>query len=144
MKIKTSAGIAILFNKKILLGHPTNQKWSNTFSPPKGTVDNNETYLDAAIRETYEEVGITITNEQISNINSPIEFVYTNKRGIVFKKCYIFIVRVNSLSEIGISTEILDSKQLQLSEIDWAGFLTRDEAINKIFFRFQPLLDFIK
>ncbi len=143
MKVKISAGIVIIHNSKILLGHPTNQPWVNSFSPPKGTVDIDESYLEAAIRETSEEVGIKINKGQISNIDSPIEFIYTNKKGIIFKKCYIFIVSINSLSEIGIKNEILNKKQLQLSEIDWAGFMTKEEAIDKIFFRFQPLLNMI-
>ena len=141
--IKLSSGVAILFKNKILLGHPTNQPWINSFSPPKGSIDNNETYLEAALRETYEEVGIKINKEQISNIDSQIEFIYTNKKGVIFKKCYIFIVNINSLSEIGIQSEIINKKQLQLSEIDWAGFVTKEEAIDKIFFRFQPLLNMI-
>lgn len=142
-KIKISAGTAIIFNNKILLGHPTSLPWVNSFSPPKGSIDNNETYLEAAIRETSEEVGININKEQISNIDSPIEFIYTNKKGIVFKKCYIFIVRINKLSDISVKSEILDKNQLQLEEIDWAGFLTKEEAMCKIFFRFQPLLNMI-
>lgn len=142
-KMKISAGVAILYKNKILLGHPTSLPWVNSFSPPKGGVDEGETYLDAAIRETKEEVGINIETSQISNLDSPIEFLYINKKGELFKKCYIFIVKINELSEIGLDSETLDKSQLQASEIDWAGFMTREDAKDKIFFRFQPLLNMI-
>ena len=55
----------------------------------------------------------------------------------------IFIVKINELSEIGLDGETLDKSQLQVSEIDWAGFMTREDAKDKIFFRFQPLLNMI-
>jgi bis(5'-nucleosidyl)-tetraphosphatase len=142
-KIKISAGIAILYKNKILLGHPTSLPWMNSFSPPKGGVDEGETYLDAALRETWEEVGIKIDVSQIENVDSPIEFLYINKKGELFKKCYIFIVKISNLSEIRVSSETLDKSQLQASEIDWAGFMTREDAMDKIFFRFQPLLNMI-
>ena len=141
--MKISSGIAIIYKNKILLGHPTNLPWKNSFSPPKGGVDEGETYLDAAIRETWEEVGIKINISQIENIDSPIEFLYINKKGVLFKKCYIFIVKINSLSDISLSDETLNKSQLQVSEIDWAGFMTRLDAMDKIFFRFQPLLNMI-
>jgi ADP-ribose pyrophosphatase YjhB (NUDIX family) len=141
--MKISAGTAILYKNKILLGHPTNLPWVNSFSPPKGGVDEGENFLQAAIRETWEEVGIKIDESQIENVDSPIEFLYINKKGELFKKCYMFIVKISDLSEIGLQHETLDKSQLQATEIDWAGFMTKEEAFDKIFFRFQPLLNMI-
>ena len=141
--MKISSGIAIFYKNKILLGHPTNMPWKNSFSPPKGGVDEGENFLQAAIRETWEEVGIRVTESQIENIDSPIEFLYVNKKGELFKKCYIFIVKISDLSEIKSECETLDKSQLQATEIDWAGFMTKEEAFDKIFFRFQPLLNMI-
>ena len=142
-KIKISAGTAILFKNKILLCHPTNLHWVNSFSPPKGGVDEGETLLQAALRETREEVGINLLPSQISNIDSPIEFLYINKKGELFKKVYMYIVKIDSLSEIDASSEVLDTDRLQASEVTWAGFMTKDEAMDKIFFRFKPLLNMI-
>jgi 8-oxo-dGTP pyrophosphatase MutT (NUDIX family) len=142
-KMKISAGMAILYGDKILLGHPTSLPWVNSFSTPKGGVEEGETYLEAAIRETFEEVGIKIDESQIDNLDSPIEFLYIDKKDKLFKKCYIFIVKISDLSEIGLDHEILDKSQLQLTEFDWAGFLTREKAKDKIFFRFQTLLNMI-
>jgi ADP-ribose pyrophosphatase YjhB (NUDIX family) len=141
--MKISSGIAIIYKNKILLGHPTNLPWKNSFSPPKGGVDEGESYLDAAIRETWEEVGVKINISQIENVESPIEFLYINKKGVLFKKCYIFIVKISNLSDIGIEDETLNKSQLQATEIDYAKFLTKEEAEDLIFFRFSPLLNMI-
>jgi len=143
MKIKISAGVAIFYNNKILLCHPTSLPWVNSFSIPKGGVDEDETLVEAAIRETSEEVGINIKESQISNIDDPIEVIYVNKKGETFKKAYVFIVRIKSLSEIDVKSEIIDQHRLQAIEIDWAAFMTREEAEDKIFFRFKCLLDLI-
>lgn len=143
MKVSISAGTAILYKNKILLCHPTTLPWVNSFSPPKGGIDNDETLLEAALRETSEEVGIHLDVSQISNPDDPIEVLYISKKGELFKKAYIFIVKIKSLSEIDASSEVLDKSRLQATEVDWAGFMTKEEAENKIFFRFKPLLNLI-
>ncbi len=46
-----SAGIIIILNReKLLLSHPTNARWNNTYSFPKGHIEENESQIDAAIR----------------------------------------------------------------------------------------------
>jgi ADP-ribose pyrophosphatase YjhB (NUDIX family) len=55
--LKISAGLVIIQDNKILLGHPTGAKWTNTFSIPKGEVQEGESLFDAAFRETREEFG---------------------------------------------------------------------------------------
>lgn len=138
-----SSGTAILYKNKILLCHPTNLPWKNSFSIPKGGVDDGETLIDAAIRETWEEVGIKITKNQISNTEDPIEILYINKAGKLFKKCYVFIVKIKELSELGLESEILNKGTLQLTEVDWAGFKTKEESNDIIFYRFKPILNLI-
>ena len=61
----TTCGI-YLINKlnQIVLVHPTNAP-KYIWSIPKGLMEKGETYLDTAIRETFEETNIKI------NINSP-------------------------------------------------------------------------
>jgi hypothetical protein len=53
------------------------------------------------------------------------------------------LVAINNLSEIGLETEIVPKKQLQVEEVDWAGFLTADEIKEKSFHRFLTLTDLI-
>jgi 8-oxo-dGTP pyrophosphatase MutT (NUDIX family) len=100
--------------------------------------------IDAAIRETKEEVGITISKTQISNVDEPLEVIYYNKKKQVHKIVYLYLVNINNLSEIGLETEIGPKKQLQVEEVDWAGFLTAEEIKEKSFHRFLSLVDLIK
>lgn len=140
--MKISSGIAIIYNNKILLCKPVNSGDGN-YSLPKGGVDIGETLIDAAIRETIEEVGIYINESQILNKNTPIVIDYINKKNELFKRVSVFIVRIKSLSEIGISSETLDKSQLQPTEVSFAKFLCKEEADIKIFYRFKPILELL-
>lgn len=137
--MKISAGIIIRYKNKILFCHPTNSP--NNFGPPKGGQEIGESLIDAALRETREEVGITISNTNITS--EPIEISYINKNNILFKQVYLFVYDINKLSDIGLDTEIVPRDQLQLTEVDWAGFLTKEEVESKIFHRFKSLLNLI-
>lgn len=140
--MKTSSGcLIILRGEKILLGHPSSNSWRNCFTPPKGGVDEGESLIDAAIRETKEEVSITIDPSQILNTSNPFIVDYSDKKGVIFKRVYLFEIRINSISEIGIENEIIDTSKLQIEEMDWAGFLTKEECKSKIFHRFWPVID---
>lgn len=140
-----SAGICFIYNNKILFCHPTNASWKGTFSPPKGGVDEGETYLEAAIREAKEEVGIEVSLNQIENIDNPLEVIYYKRKNkdAIHKIVYLFIVRVNNLSEIGLESEIAPKEQLQIEEVDWAEFLNKEEIADKAFHRFQRLKDLL-
>lgn len=142
--MKISAGICIIYNNKILLCHPTNSSWLATYSPPKGGLNEFEDLLKAAIRETKEEIGINILDTLISNTGSPIEIVYKNKLNRITKIVYIYTVYINNLSEINLTSEIIAKEQLQLEEVDWAGFLSKEEIEIKMFHRFLPLLNLLK
>jgi len=134
-----SAGIAIYYNNKILLAHPSKTTIAGTWSVPKGKLENNETFLEAAIREIKEEVGITI-NPNIIKDDARI-FNYTSKKGYIFKKAYIFTLHIESLKEIGLETEILPFNNLQHSEVDMAMFFDKYSAKDYIFWRYRALLD---
>jgi 8-oxo-dGTP pyrophosphatase MutT (NUDIX family) len=142
--MKISAGTCIIYKNKILFCHPTNGSWTGTYSPAKGGVDNDEKIIDAAIRETKEEVGIDITLSMISNANTPIEIIYYNKKKEIHKMVYLFLVKINDLSEIGLTSEIVPKTQLQVEEVDWAGFLTVSEIKEKSFHRFLPLIELLE
>lgn len=130
--IKQSAGLVVIQNNKILLVHPTNSPWWGTYSLPKGGLDKKEDPLDAAIRETFEETGIKIKSKHISNSESG--FVdYTDEKGNVYKRVYYFVARPKK--------EITkDMFKPQLEEVDWVGFLSKEEAKRRIFGRFKHLL----
>lgn len=136
-----SCGTLIIYNNKVLLCHPTGNVDGN-YSPPKGIVNDNESYIDCAIRETFEETGIQLFP---FDFTLPILEIPYNKGKKVYKKVYLFLVYINSLVDIGLDGEIVPESQLQLNEVDWAGFLSKDEIKKKIFWRFKeyvlPLLN---
>lgn len=135
--MKISAGIIIRYNNSILLCHPTNASWKGTFSFPKGEVNPGEDLIQCAIRECFEETGIKVNSDKISKNFC----VIYDTRGKITKKVYLYQIKINSLSEIGLDDLIIDKSQLQLDEIDWAGFIDLNDIDEKIFWRFKPILN---
>ena len=129
MKTKTSAGLAIIYDNKILLAHTTSRGWYGSYGIPKGGIDKGESKLDAAIRETREEVGITIPKNLIDKTEHTFT-VSTKKYGN--KIVYYYVVQISNLSQIGLKDLKVPKKQLQLEEVDWAGFLDYKEATKRI------------
>jgi ADP-ribose pyrophosphatase YjhB (NUDIX family) len=134
--MNTSAGLLLIYNNKILLCHPTNSPWNGTFSIPKGGIEDfDEDKIDTAIRETKEEVGINIDRKQIDETNEKV-IIYKNKKGKAYKKVYYYPVYLKEKIKI-------EKNKLQLDEVDYADFLDKQEAEEKIFWRFLEMLDFI-
>ena len=129
LKTKYSAGLAIIYKGQILLGHTTGRKWTNSFGIPKGGIDKGESKLDAAIRETYEEVGIKIPRKLIDS--TEYTFVVTSRK-YANKVVYYYIVMIDDLKQLGLKDLKVPKKQLQVEEIDWAGFFGYDEAMDKV------------
>jgi ADP-ribose pyrophosphatase YjhB (NUDIX family) len=123
-----SAGLAIIYQNKILLVKPTNARWWKSYGIPKGHVEEGESTIDAAIREVKEEVGIEIPKFMIGEEH---ELFYTKKEK-QWKRIAYFYVLITDLSEIGLESEILPKDMLQLGEIEWAGFVPFEEARSRM------------
>jgi 8-oxo-dGTP pyrophosphatase MutT (NUDIX family) len=67
LEIKVSAGLAIIWEGKVLLAHTTGRNFKTGYGIPKGGIEKGETHLDAAIRETSEEIGINIPRSLVSS-----------------------------------------------------------------------------
>jgi ADP-ribose pyrophosphatase YjhB (NUDIX family) len=134
--MEISAGFVIIQDNKILLAHPTGSKWFGTYSIPKGKVEENETILEAAIRETKEELGIEVDGSELTE-NDKRYINYIDKDGETYKRVYYYVVEPIDLIRV-------DNTNLQKKEVDWAGFLTKEEAEKRIFGRFKSLLDYLK
>ena len=134
--VEESAGLVVLHGKTMLLGHPTGQKWYGTYSIPKGRIEEGEDVVTAAIRETFEETGLQFAPYQIDPDDRGL-IEYTDAKGDVYKRVHFFVVWLDEPIEP-------DSYDLGREEIDWAGFLTLEEAEKRIFWRFRPLLDLIR
>lgn len=125
-----SSGIAILFDNKILLVHPTNGSWMKPMlGIPKGRLDGDENLMEAAIRETFEEIGIKLSLEQLNPMVETIE-IFNN--GNYIRSIHYFICKIKTLSEIGLESFVIPRDQLQLEEVDWAGFINIKDAYSKM------------
>lgn len=121
-----SAGLVIIQGNKILLAHPTNAAWSKSYSIPKGILENNESTLSAAIRETAEEVGVKDIEKYINHYE--YEIPYINNASKLYKKVYYYVAYLPD----NYLPDVLPKSQLQLAEVDWAGFLDLNKAKEKI------------
>ena len=142
MKKEVSAGIAIVWDGKVLLAHTTGRRWDGGYGIPKGHVEKGETTIDAANRETYEEVGIKIDKSLIGGAEHTF-FVNTRRKKNP-KTVYWYVAEIDSLDQIGLKDHRVPKKQLQLEEVDWAGFMSYREAKNKIMFSQIGVLDSLR
>lgn len=126
LKQKYSAGLAIIYNGKILLGHTTGRKPGTGYGIPKGGIEEGESHLDAAIRETREELGIKVNRKLIDK--NERTFAVTSRKYKYNKVVYYYIVNISDLSQIGLKDETISKSKLQLKEIDDARFFTKEEA----------------
>jgi 8-oxo-dGTP pyrophosphatase MutT (NUDIX family) len=139
--VAQSAGLAIVYNNKILIGHMTGKGWWGTYSIPKGHLDGNETILQAALRETYEEVGIRVPKDLIPSNYLTCPYI---KKGNHYKDVHYYIVQIDSLDQIGLKDEIVPKSQLQTEEIDWAGFVPFKQAQKRIAPVMLPIIQNLK
>jgi len=123
-----SAGIVIIQDNKILLVHPKNASWWGTYSIPKGMIEKDEALERAALRETEEETGIKINKEDIK----PIDTI-TYKSG---KKVHCFLAQ--PMKEVDVK------KFKPNTEVDWMGFLTKEQAEKRILPQMKDLLKLLK
>lgn len=139
---KTSGIVIVLDQSKVLLCHPVNTKPFGSYSFPKGQIDSGETEIQAAIRELEEETSIKIRLEQIKNQSDPIIIEY-DRKGKRYKKLFLYIVYIKSLSEIGLTSEIIPIDKIQATEIDWVGFLPMAEAGKRISKKMKHILNIV-
>ena len=134
--VKISAGLVVIQDNKMLLVHPTNSPWWHTYSIPKGGLDKGEDPIEGAIRETFEETGLKIKRKHISLQDAGV-IDYTDNKGKVYKRVYYFVTYPPKPIK-------KSDFNLQLNEVDWAGFVGKPEIEKRIFGRFKPLLKLLK
>ena len=139
--VAQSAGLAIVYNNKVLIGHMTGKGWWRTYSIPKGRLDPGESILQAALRETFEEVGIRVPKDLIPSNYLTCPYI---KKGKHYKDVHYYIVQIDSLDQIGLKDEIVPKSQLQMEEIDWAGFVPFKEAKKRIAPVMLPIIENLK
>ncbi|GIU68153.1 MAG: NTP pyrophosphohydrolase [Candidatus Pacearchaeota archaeon] len=133
---KISAGLLMYRTKKTLevfLVHPGGPFWKNkdegAWSIPKGEVEKNESFLEAAKREFFEETGIK-PKEPFLELGS-----IKQKSGKVVYACAFkgdfsgFLTRQNMIE---IEYPPKSGKKIKIPEVDKASFFTLEEAKKKI------------
>lgn len=130
IKVRKSAGLAIVYDNQILLAKTAGRKDKKSWGIPKGGIEKGESPIDAAIRETYEELGIKVNPNQVDP-NPYKLFVNAKKWGYV-KDIYYYVVKIDDLSEIGLKDLKVPTKQLDTDEISKAHFMHSSEAFEKI------------
>jgi predicted NUDIX family NTP pyrophosphohydrolase len=140
MGIEKSAGLVIVYKNSILLVHPTGSAWKYTYSIPKGKIEDGETTLEAAIRETKEEIGVGFSPDMVKK-GEPKVVNYKNQQGKIYKKVFWFVVKIDDVDMIKYIYPVVPKELLQLDEVDFAGFVDKEEARWRIFRRFEPILD---
>lgn len=140
--MEKSAGIAIIYNDKILMAHATNSPWYRSWMPPKGKIEEGETEEEAACREVEEECGISVDPSMLGKRHV---VPYTKgDGGKKYKEVYIFECRINSLDDLSIPTLIkgeLPIYMLQEDEVSNARFMGPDECKDRALPRYLPMLD---
>ncbi|MFD2909754.1 NUDIX domain-containing protein [Flavobacterium ardleyense] len=126
-----SSGLAIFINDKILLVKPKGLE-EGFYSIPKGLVEKNESILDAAIRETYEETGVLISETQIDK--TPHICNYLSNTGKITKRVYYFVVKIES-------SELIKTGKIDFSEIDNYDLYDRQKAEKVIYWKMLSILN---
>jgi 8-oxo-dGTP pyrophosphatase MutT (NUDIX family) len=79
-----AAGLFIVRkDKKVLICHPTNHK-ATEYSIPKGKVEENEIFLEAAFRETFEETNLDLGESLEFNVYPLASVNYRHRKKILY------------------------------------------------------------
>ena len=84
-----------------------------------------------------------IDKNKLTNPKAPIIVDY-KKNGNIYKRLFLYTVYIDDISEIGLTSEMIPTSNLQAEEIDWCGFMSKTEAERRIFHRVSHLLDLVK
>lgn len=134
--VQVSAGLLIIQDNKMLLTHPTGAIEGKKLGIPKGHVEEGETIKEAAIRETFEETGIEIDPDLVSEEGEGV-LEYRDRHDKLYKKVHYFVV----IPDKKITND--DIELLSPDEIDWAGFLDIEQARKGILWRQKELLQYL-
>ncbi len=143
--IVVSAGLALVMDGKILLGHRAGSSPDKHFGIPKGRREGTEDSLMTALREAQEEIGLTLRPHIIERLKGQDPHVIECRRQgqyHVYKLIHYYVVPIeNIFSDTNLPGEIVPDEWLQKEEMDWAGFVPLTEARKKIMITQMQILD---
>ncbi len=136
--MKTSAGLLVYRKKsnkiEILLVHPGGPFWQNkdlnSWSIPKGEIDENEDKLTAAIREFEEETGLKIEEKDKKKIFYLGEVESRNKI------LYVYALEKNFGDNFEIKSNLIEidwqGKKIKIPEVDRGEYFSLELAKEKL------------
>ena len=143
--VKYVAGLVIIYNKKILLVHAKKHPKRTKYTFPKGQIEKfrltKQTILDTAINETYQETKVTINKNEVDTTN--LYKIKMKRNGELYKVVYYYVVYLTHLNNQPVEGKIISKDHLQHDEVDWAGFLSREDAKLYLDPNYESILKFI-
>jgi predicted NUDIX family NTP pyrophosphohydrolase len=144
--MKKSAGILIYRKKngkiQIFLVHPGGPFWKNkdlnSWSIPKGEVENEEDLKNTAIREFEEETGIVLTDEDKEKI------FYLGEVKSKKKIVYVFALEKDLGDEIKIKSNLIKTEFGEFPEVDKGEYFNLEVAKEKLVSYQKELIEMIK
>jgi predicted NUDIX family NTP pyrophosphohydrolase len=144
--MKKSAGILIYRKKngksQVFLVHPGGPFWENkdlnSWSIPKGEIENEEDLKNTALREFKEETGIVLTDEDKEKIFYLGEVKSKNK--IV----YVFALEKDLGDDIKIKSNLVKTEFGEFPEVDKGEYFDLEVAKEKLVSYQKDLIKMIK
>lgn len=144
-----SAGILINSNNLYLLVHPTGAPTDQGWGIPKGIVDAGESFKAAAIRETREECGLDISENEIELLTKVKYRSMDENKKDVWKELTIFI-HVSSSDLTGHSLFCSsffnpepNNPNIKLPEINMFKWVTLTDGKRMVFKSLKPIFDLL-
>ena len=94
MKVISAGIFLIKKDRSLLVCHPTNHK-KDSWSIPKGKIEDGESFYECAIRETYEETNLLLSNRPSLNVYELDPVEYKNKKKILHP--FLLLERIDSI-----------------------------------------------
>ena len=129
-----SCGIIIINSNNQILGCKAGGMSGLLLDIPKGHIEEGESEIDCAIRETFEETGINVLKETLIDLG---KFEYIKKKDLHLFKCNYDI---ENLSKLFCSTYRITKKGTKVPEVIRYEWINIDNLENKFYFSLEKVL----
>lgn len=124
-QVRVGVGVLVWKEGQIALIKRDGKYGSGTWAPPGGHIEFGESAVDAAIRETMEEIGVEIRNTKILGFTEDLSAAYDTHYITIWTKA-------------DLASGNLKSKDIEFTE---SGFFDINNLPEPLFISFKNLLD---